>query len=293
MPGWYFVLERPSYPKNWLLPSRLVTANFITVQNKDLENVIGDCCFVSVTFRLFKFPKTGPTKRYQVIYNGGIIRHEKDSIFDANLTFKKDETVKVDEETAAILKNSQFAQDFLIRPIGEKLPTCGGYTALAAKDTITDPSKAAQGSDNTKSRSLPTVAGCCHKEMLLKQQLSRRQWAGGDRMSYTCLNLLFFIAPMTRKNKLFVVLKNTDLCFPQWLSSKESACNAGATGNAGLISGLRKSPGRGHSNPLQYSCLENPMDRGAWQATVHGAAKSRSQMKQRSSNSSSSIEFGL
>ena len=95
--------------------------------------MIGDCCFVSVTFRLFKFPKTGPTKRYQVIYNGGIIRHEKDSIFDANLTFKKDETVKVDEETAAILKNSQFAQDFLIGPDGEKLPICGAYTALEVK----------------------------------------------------------------------------------------------------------------------------------------------------------------
>lgn len=141
------------------LPKKLASAltfghcQFHYVQNKDLENVIGDCCFVSVIFRLFKFPKTGPTKRCQVIYNGGIMGHEKDSIFDTNLTFKKDETVEVDEETAAILKNSQFAQDFLIRPTGEKLPTCGGCTALAAKDTITDPSKVAQESDNTKSRS--------------------------------------------------------------------------------------------------------------------------------------------
>lgn len=145
-------------------PPCLVTANFITVQNKELENMIGGRCFVSATFRLFKFPKTGPTKTCQVIYNGEIKGHEKDSIFYANFTFKKDETVEVDEETAAILKNSQFAHDFLTRPIGEKLPTC---TALAAKDTITDPSKVAQGSDNTKSRSTPTVAGYCHKEMLL------------------------------------------------------------------------------------------------------------------------------
>ena len=148
-------------------PPRLVTANFITVQNQELENMIGDRCFVSATFRLFKFPKTGPTKTCQVICNGGIKGHKKDSIFYAKFTFKKDETIEVDEETAAILKNSQFAHDFLIRPVGEKLPTCGGCTALAAKNTITDPSKVAQGSDNTKSRSTPTVAGCCHKEMLL------------------------------------------------------------------------------------------------------------------------------
>ena len=55
----------------------------------------------------------------------------------------------------------------------------------------------------------------------------------------------------------------------------ESACNAGDTGYAGLIPGSGRSPGVGNGNPLQYSCLENSMDRGAWRATVHGAAKSR------------------
>ena len=49
--------------------------------------------------------------------------------------------------------------------------------------------------------------------------------------------------------------------FPQWLSGKESTCNAGATGNADSIPGLGRSPGGGHGNPLQYSCLKNPMDR--------------------------------
>ena len=52
--------------------------------------------------------------------------------------------------------------------------------------------------------------------------------------------------------------------------SKESACIAG---DLCSISGLKRSPGGGHGNPLQYSCLENSMDRGAWQATVHGVAK--------------------
>ena len=49
------------------------------------------------------------------------------------------------------------------------------------------------------------------------------------------------------------------------------------TGDRGSIPGLGKSPGEENGNPLQYSCLENPMDRGAWQATVHGVTKSQTQ----------------
>ena len=62
------------------------------------------------------------------------------------------------------------------------------------------------------------------------------------------------------------------LVAPWWLSGKESAYN---TGDSGLIPGSGRSPGEGNGNPLQYSCLENSMDRGAWQATVHGEAKSQ------------------
>ena len=53
---------------------------------------------------------------------------------------------------------------------------------------------------------------------------------------------------------------------------KEFACSAG---NPGLIPGLGRSPGEGNGNPLQYSCLENPMDRGAWWVIVYGVTKSR------------------
>ena len=56
---------------------------------------------------------------------------------------------------------------------------------------------------------------------------------------------------------------------------KESACNARDTGNVGSIPGLGRAPGGEHGSPLQYSCLENSMDRGAWQATAHAVAKSR------------------
>ena len=52
---------------------------------------------------------------------------------------------------------------------------------------------------------------------------------------------------------------------------KEFSCN---TGDPGSIPGSGRSPGKGNGNPLQYSCLENPMGRGAWQATVHGVAES-------------------
>ena len=55
---------------------------------------------------------------------------------------------------------------------------------------------------------------------------------------------------------------------------KNSPANAGDIGNAGSIPGLGRCPGRGHGNPLQCSCLENPMDRGAWRAIVLRVAES-------------------
>ena len=61
------------------------------------------------------------------------------------------------------------------------------------------------------------------------------------------------------------------LGFPGGLDGKESTCNAG---DLGLIPGLGSSPGEGNGCPLQYLGLENPMDRGAWGAKVHGVTKS-------------------
>ena len=62
------------------------------------------------------------------------------------------------------------------------------------------------------------------------------------------------------------------LSFPGGPNVKESACSAGGPSS---ISGSGKSPGEENGYPLRYSCLENPMDRGAWWATVHGATKTR------------------
>ena len=60
---------------------------------------------------------------------------------------------------------------------------------------------------------------------------------------------------------------------PRWCSDKESTVNPGDSRDTGLIPELRRSPGVGNGNPLQYSYLDNSMDRGAWRAIVHGVAE--------------------
>ena len=76
----------------------------------------------------------------------------------------------------------------------------------------------------------------------------------------------------TSETKYGKALKKKKKGFPGSSDSKESARDAG---NVGSIPELGRSPGEGNGNQLQYSCLENSMDRGAWQAIVHGLAKSR------------------
>ena len=66
--------------------------------------------------------------------------------------------------------------------------------------------------------------------------------------------------------------------FPRWHSGKESDCNTGNSGEGGSIPGSGRSPGGGHGNPLKYSCLKNPMNRGAWRSTVHGVTEGQTQL---------------
>ena len=66
--------------------------------------------------------------------------------------------------------------------------------------------------------------------------------------------------------------------FPGGTVIKNPPANAGDTSHEGSIPGLGRSPGGGNGNPFQYSCLENSMDRRTWQATVHGVAKSQTQL---------------
>ena len=69
--------------------------------------------------------------------------------------------------------------------------------------------------------------------------------------------------------------RDLSLSFPDGSVGKESACNAG---DLSSISGSGRSPGEGNGYSRQYSCLENPMDRGSWRATVHGATQSRTRL---------------
>ena len=66
--------------------------------------------------------------------------------------------------------------------------------------------------------------------------------------------------------------------FPGGTNGKNPPANAGDLRDGGSIPGLGRSPGGGHGNPLQYFCLENPMGRGAWRATVDGVTKSQTQL---------------
>ena len=80
------------------------------------------------------------------------------------------------------------------------------------------------------------------------------------------------------KSKTIMIFETTLIelwGFPGGSDSKESDCNVG---NLGSVPGLGRSPGEENGNPLQYSCLENPMDRGAWWATVHGVTMSQMQL---------------
>ena len=67
------------------------------------------------------------------------------------------------------------------------------------------------------------------------------------------------------------------LIFPCSSVGKESACNAG---DQGSVPGSGRAPGEGNGTPLQYSCLENPIDKGAWKTIVHGIAKSQTQLSE-------------
>ena len=107
-------------------------------------------------------------------------------------------------------------------------------------------------------------------------KLEKMQWLVQGHTSFIFIYFFYFSQWETKEGLCMKCsLLNLDLCLdfcrlPWWLSGKESTCNAG---DAGLIPGLVRSPGDGNGNPLWYSCLGNPMDRGAWWATVYEAAK--------------------
>ena len=79
---------------------------------------------------------------------------------------------------------------------------------------------------------------------------------------------------MSTFKQIHKIVCSKQMGFPGSASVKTPPSNAGDVRDAGSIPGPGRSPGGGHGNPLQYSCLENPMDGGAWRATVHRVAES-------------------
>ena len=124
--------------------------------------------------------------------------------------------------------------------------------------------------------------------MVWKNQYSENEYTTQSNLQIQCnpyqaTNGIFHRA---RTNNFTICMEIQD--FPGDSDSKASVYNAG---DPCSIPGLGRSPGEGNGNPLQYYCLENPMDRGAWQATVHGVTKSRICMEiQKTSHSQSDLE---
>ena len=94
--------------------------------------------------------------------------------------------------------------------------------------------------------------------------------AAGGRVWFEAQHLPAYLKSSGRALGPVDLLKTFTLAFPGGSDGKESTCNAG---DLGSILGLGRSPGGGNGNPLQYSCLENSMDRTTWQATVYGVTK--------------------
>ena len=119
---------------------------------------------------------------------------------------------------------------------------------------------------------MASLGGTQDRRKELKMMLGRA--AGGAGQPHS--DFVYYPGRPGMSLSLSLLNIKEDLGLPLWLSGKEPARKAGATGDMGSIPGPGRSPEGEHGNPLQYSCLENPMDRGAWWATAHGVAQSQS-----------------
>ena len=114
------------------------------------------------------------------------------------------------------------------------------------------------------------IAACYFCTPLVAQAVKTA--CNADEFSYSRFILVifnFFFCLFVRSAFFKYTALFVDL--PRWLKGKESTCQAG---DPGTIPGLGRFLGEGNGNPLQYSCLGNPVDRGAWRATVHGVTES-------------------
>ncbi|XP_057700660.1 arsenite methyltransferase-like [Corythoichthys intestinalis] len=135
-------------------PPRLVTASIVTVDNKELQAILGDFKFVSATYRLFKIPKGSP-KPCKVIYNGNITGAEDTLQFDCQYIFKTGQVMEVDGELAAILTHSRFAEDFTFQPPGGSCDPCGVKPKVCSEDPFELALQLPKQSPGS------TTGGCC------------------------------------------------------------------------------------------------------------------------------------
>ncbi|XP_041065790.1 arsenite methyltransferase isoform X2 [Carcharodon carcharias] len=137
---------------------RLTTAHRIPVTNKELKDIVGECEFVSATYRLFKIPASCPKEKCWVTYNGSITGFKETLEFDVNYTFNEGEATAVDAEVAAILKSSRFASAFTTKPAGKMGPSSAEGPATKSKDTLVDPFKLTERPEVTGT---PSCARTC------------------------------------------------------------------------------------------------------------------------------------
>ncbi|KAJ8365806.1 hypothetical protein SKAU_G00146370 [Synaphobranchus kaupii] len=135
---------------------RLVTASTVTVDNEELESLLGDYKFVSATYRLFKIPKNTPKKSCLLTYDGNITGFEKALEFDCHYTFKVNDVVEVDGEVASILKTSRFAEEFTFQPDSQ---TSSGSCCAPAKAVPVNPFELVQQMKSGGTTS--ATEGCC------------------------------------------------------------------------------------------------------------------------------------
>ena len=140
--------------------------------------------------------------------------------------------------------------------LGTPLPGCGGplYLCQREPDAITSQHRLTTQASSLRSPCWKNEAGCPLElefpPLTPASQRGLRAW-----MSY-----------------FYLLISTTNWGFPSGSDGRESACHAG---DPGSIPGFGRFPEGRHGNPLQYSCLENPMDRGAWRDTVHGLTKNQ------------------
>ena len=131
-----------------------------------------------------------------------------------------------------------------------------------------------QSSEAIKTGGSDGKESACHTgEPGLIPRLGRSRGEGkGCPLQYSCLE------NSRGRGTWWAAVHGEKLGFPGGAVIKNLPANAGDTSNLDLISGSGRFPGEGNGNPLQYSCLGNPMDRGGWQATVRGVTKSQTRL---------------